>query len=971
MRCLDTVFHFVLRSVADGMHDRGFMPPPLSARVDPVESDDTVKTERPLSAPVDTRSETPTTHQQQMTAMYKATVRSIVTIDCEWTVGTIVKQKAYSTGFIVSADGYIVTAAHSIKTTIDKINRIPDHIFVTLLNPLHREIIFEARVVGIDARADVAMLHIKDVSNLPALHIEQSYTALTGQDVAIIGNTFGIDPRSMATGTVRNARWKDPIVQNLLTNILTTVPTADGCSGAPILTVDGSVLGIHTAAFQPKVPLRYTSSANVVTIDPYEAITINTVDQGTIDQENESMKENLQVTDNLNDTIEDALRLVNPATENSRTLVGDDPLTEKEDETGALNISTANIEADLLDEYRSRSSTTSNRDDQDSTLSTVFGGGLVAPLLYKLVHRWIQHDQAHFGNPQELQKCMPRMSVIANTVSHYRAIRNKLPKLLGLAQRTERIAVLGTSFPELPGDALANRGYIITAMDDSSPDTVVGKIRTDQLLSLMPGDIVTHIDNRSVGTQEYDDAIGDATWFLEEGEYIKLTIQRFIPGINPGWQEHHVMHNVTYLPTEFDRSVNDSQNLALQDVTWFITSVLFGPDTMNEIDESKRESYYKPTNVSILKVGSQRPLQDIEIQKLPLDMTFREDMTTIVTASTVLSVTCMGKQRYLTIPIGAVFDGDSLKRRMTNACKSIGVSSDAFKDRGSGWLVHDHVCKVHRWDDGDPIPSDQRWLTDEIMYDLLSQEDPAHVVYAKILKTFDFAPFNQKALQGSWDKHAKRNYKQQHRFKLGDRLFQLVLKGNIVARQVIDTGFPLRPGTALHRIERGQSNNSRGPWSRDFFCLYDSPTGNGKTYYYTTKSTSGDYLSRDEIRSMFGVSNWKQTGNGGQMSTMKIEWVYNAIQLGDKLYDLVMDGNVVARQQAPGIGKISRRKIDQSTEHICVFDPDLSYYYKEDNSMIGQTIPTVAQVLSMFGKPNWIRSGDQTQSDMTMRIEWH
>jgi S1-C subfamily serine protease len=192
------------------------------------------------------------------TSVFTRCSPSIVSINTQWGETSI----THGTGFIVSGDGYVVTASHLVRRRVDESGPsvASSRVFVTLTNRK----VYSARIVCIDARADVALLKIEE-SGLFPLKIQLSY-ATTGDTVVIIGNAFGIDPRSMSTGVIRNARWKDPSLQTVLTNILTTVPTSNGSSGSPILDYKGDVVGLHTSAMHPNRTGEETEDARFCTL---------------------------------------------------------------------------------------------------------------------------------------------------------------------------------------------------------------------------------------------------------------------------------------------------------------------------------------------------------------------------------------------------------------------------------------------------------------------------------------------------------------------------------------------------------------------------------------------------------------------------------------------------------------------------------------------------------------------------------
>jgi hypothetical protein len=192
--------------------------------------------------------------QSTSSSIYVECATSIVTLYSTWDDDTVV----HGTGFIVAKDGYITTAGHIVrKRSGSGPPVICSHVYVTQKGTGRVSV---ARVVCIDGRADVAILKIDASSDLRPLTIHANYTIQPGDPVVIIGNAFGVDSHSISTGVVRNPRRKDPSVQTLLTSILTSIPTSNGVSGAPILDPKGCVVGIHTSAMHPRVDGTETES---------------------------------------------------------------------------------------------------------------------------------------------------------------------------------------------------------------------------------------------------------------------------------------------------------------------------------------------------------------------------------------------------------------------------------------------------------------------------------------------------------------------------------------------------------------------------------------------------------------------------------------------------------------------------------------------------------------------------------------
>ena len=102
--------------------------------------------------------------------------------------------KGVGSGFILSADGYVMTNAHVIEGA--------DQVLVTL--PDKRE--FKARIVGADKRSDVAVVKI-EATALPAVKIGDVTRLKVGEWVMAIGSPFGLD--NTVTAGIVSAKQRD------------------------------------------------------------------------------------------------------------------------------------------------------------------------------------------------------------------------------------------------------------------------------------------------------------------------------------------------------------------------------------------------------------------------------------------------------------------------------------------------------------------------------------------------------------------------------------------------------------------------------------------------------------------------------------------------------------------------------------------------------------------------------------------
>jgi serine protease Do len=140
--------------------------------------------------------------------------------------------RGVGSGFIMSADGYVMTNAHVVDGA--------DEVYVTLTDK--RE--FKAKIVGADKRSDVALVKIEG-SNLPRLTIGDSNKIRVGEWVIAIGSPFGLD--NTVTAGIVSAKARD--TGDYLPLIQTDVAVNPGNSGGPLINMRGEVIGINSQIY--------------------------------------------------------------------------------------------------------------------------------------------------------------------------------------------------------------------------------------------------------------------------------------------------------------------------------------------------------------------------------------------------------------------------------------------------------------------------------------------------------------------------------------------------------------------------------------------------------------------------------------------------------------------------------------------------------------------------------------------------
>jgi len=144
------------------------------------------------------------------------------------------ESQSLGSGFILSADGYIMTNAHVVDHA--------DKITVRLTDK--RE--FSAKVIGADKRTDVALLKIQ-ASSLPIITVGDPDKLKVGEWVVAIGSPFGFD--SSVTAGIVSAKGRSLPQDNFVPFIQTDVAINPGNSGGPLFNMNGEVVGINSQIY--------------------------------------------------------------------------------------------------------------------------------------------------------------------------------------------------------------------------------------------------------------------------------------------------------------------------------------------------------------------------------------------------------------------------------------------------------------------------------------------------------------------------------------------------------------------------------------------------------------------------------------------------------------------------------------------------------------------------------------------------
>ena len=136
-------------------------------------------------------------------------------------------------GFIISADGVIMTNAHVVNGASEVTVRLTDR----------RE--YTAKVVGVDPKSDIAIIRI-GARDLPTVKLGDSRTLKVGEWVLAIGAPFGFE--NSATAGIVSAKGRT-LESGYVPFIQTDVPINPGNSGGPLFNMRGEVVGINSQIY--------------------------------------------------------------------------------------------------------------------------------------------------------------------------------------------------------------------------------------------------------------------------------------------------------------------------------------------------------------------------------------------------------------------------------------------------------------------------------------------------------------------------------------------------------------------------------------------------------------------------------------------------------------------------------------------------------------------------------------------------
>ncbi|MFN2377555.1 MAG: DegQ family serine endoprotease [Candidatus Binatia bacterium] len=145
-------------------------------------------------------------------------------------------RRSLGSGFVFDQEGYIITNAHVVQDATKIVVR------------LHDERELEAKVIGSDAKTDIAVIRIEGAEDLVPVSLGDSGSLKVGEWVLAIGNPFGLD-HTLTAGIV-SAKGRRISRRNPYDDFIQTDAAINpGNSGGPLVNLAGQVIGINSAIF--------------------------------------------------------------------------------------------------------------------------------------------------------------------------------------------------------------------------------------------------------------------------------------------------------------------------------------------------------------------------------------------------------------------------------------------------------------------------------------------------------------------------------------------------------------------------------------------------------------------------------------------------------------------------------------------------------------------------------------------------
>lgn len=205
--------------------------------------------------------------------VYAATVNSTVSINTSATTrnvfGQVTKRASSGSGFIITADGYIVTNQHVVNGA--------SKVTVTLYNGEE----YDAKIIGGDADYDVAVIKIIG-KDLPAVTLGNSADVNVGDWVMAIGNPLGELTFSMSQGSISSSGRAINVDGTPFNMLQVDCAINPGNSGGPLMNLYGEVVGIVSAKYSKYSNTTVEGLGFAIPISDVQAIITDIIENGEV-----------------------------------------------------------------------------------------------------------------------------------------------------------------------------------------------------------------------------------------------------------------------------------------------------------------------------------------------------------------------------------------------------------------------------------------------------------------------------------------------------------------------------------------------------------------------------------------------------------------------------------------------------------------------------------------------------------------
>jgi len=177
------------------------------------------------------------------------------------------RERSLGSGFILSADGYILTNEHVVSGA--------EQIKVGLTD----QRVFPGKVVGVDPKTDIAVIKIDADDPLPVAVLGDSDQLKVGQWALAIGNPFGLDS-TLTVGVISATGRTDVGIEDYENFVQTDASINPGNSGGPLLNIYGEVVGVNTAIVASGQGIGFAIPINLAKLIADQLISTGSVTRG-------------------------------------------------------------------------------------------------------------------------------------------------------------------------------------------------------------------------------------------------------------------------------------------------------------------------------------------------------------------------------------------------------------------------------------------------------------------------------------------------------------------------------------------------------------------------------------------------------------------------------------------------------------------------------------------------------------------